>query len=65
MKTEACSECYFYRINPDNLREGFCCYYPPRMIPIQSPQGFTITAAQAPTRAEGWCGMWKPRILPQ
>lgn len=61
-----CSACFFYRVDPRNLRQGTCRFNPPAPMLIMSQTGQPVSMGTFPPVQENeWCGKWEinPRNL--
>lgn len=62
-EVKQCGLCFFYRVDPRNLRQGSCRYNPATLTVIASPNGQPISmGAWPPVQETEWCGKWQTKI---
>lgn len=64
--TAKCSNCFFFRRNPQDLKQGACHKAPPQAALVPGPRGIAVLANWPPVEPEtGWCGEHKPALQVQ
>lgn len=58
---DTCRTCYFYRVDPQNLRQGTCRYEPPKVFSIQVGQALSALSFTPHVEETFWCGKWKTK----
>lgn len=62
---KTCSECAYYRADPQNLQQGACYYNPPAVYPIPTPDGRVSATSVRPCVGQNdpACGHGQPKVL--
>jgi hypothetical protein len=61
---ETCANCIYFKVNPKDMRQGFCRRMPPTPLVIAAPQGIAQMCAYPQTMATEWCGEHRAKPLP-
>lgn len=60
---QRCKNCYFYRIDFNQVKQGTCREKPPLATFVQHPNGsMGVHAAFPPVEETEWCGRWRMKI---
>lgn len=59
-----CGACFYYRVDPRNLRQGTCRFNPPAPAMVGTSSGQPMTVGMFPPVQEGeWCGKWQSKAM--
>jgi hypothetical protein len=58
----SCKNCFFYRLDPKNLKQGTCRFDPPAAFPIQNGNQLVAMSFVPNVGEDHWCGKWQPKV---
>lgn len=57
-----CANCKFFSIDPQDVRQGNCRRFPPKIIALPSRGGVSVNGMFPPVNAGAFCGEHKPKM---